>query len=253
MQLRTDSRATAMADRSERGLGSAAGCAPSPSLSALVGERRLGSPAVIWAAVCLLVGLLIAPISAVAAETITLTLSEPYREQEKVLLDFKLQGLFDDKVMAALDSGLPATLLFEWQVWRDRDGWWDSHIDNGQARYRVFFDVLEECYDVFDGRGRSLGRCRAFDDVEGIVCERTGLPVTSVDKLDADEAYYVEMIVRLAPLEDEEFRDLEGWLDDDGGGVLSWVSQQTVGMFKGTAGLSDRSFSARTRLFRGWR
>ena len=198
-----------------------------------------------------------------AAEPVRLSLDDPYRDGDYVKVDFTLRGIFDDEIMASLESGLPATLVFEWRIWHQRKDWWDSQVGAGSTHFRVFYDILEDEYDVFDARGRSLAICEAITGVEGVICNREGLRVDRADAFASDKTYYFEMRARLEPLGDQEIRGFESWLSGDeevgngetsGGSssVFSGISRHALGVVKSIAGISERSVTARSTTFRGW-
>jgi hypothetical protein len=195
------------------------------------------------------------PAAAAAGGGGELRLGEPYRQQGRVCLDWSLYDFFDDEVLAALESGLPATIVVRWRIWRERPSWWDHEVDAGSARFRIFYDVLEERYDAFDDRGRNIVTADAIDEVEGTLCRDRRLVTIPADELRADRGYYVEVEVRLEPLDEDEIRDLEGWLHgrrDGGQELLSGLAQHAVGFLKDMAGLGSRAVWARTETFPGW-
>jgi hypothetical protein len=191
-----------------------------------------------------------------AREPASLTLAEPYRQGNQVYLDFTLRGMFDPEILAALESGLPATLVFSWQIWQVRDGWWDRQILQDQTHFRVYYDMLEDSYDVFAGTGRLLGTCEGIAGVEGILCRQEGLRLAPASDLQTGHWYYVEMNIRLQPLDVEEIKGLEGWLSGEGPGrdesFLAGISRHAVGFLKGIAGLAERNVTARTDPFAGF-
>ena len=221
-----------------------------------MGKEALGILA--WAAVTL--SLLVAPVHAngeaeVEAEA-EVHLGQPYRDGDAVWADYAVSGLFDEEIRAALESGLPATLIFEWHLWRQRSGWWDSHVTGDQVLYRIFFDILEERYDVFDGAGRGVFTSEDLSKVEAALCAGQRIELTAASRLERRHEYYVEMKARLVPLDPEEMRDLEGWFrgtlgDEGGGNVLSSISEQVAGLLKNMVGLGSRTAWARSELFRG--
>ena len=221
--------------------------------------------AALFAVVCLWA---VAP--ALAATEGRLELDAPSRSGQHLVVDVALYGLFDDEISTALRSGAPANLHFHWTIWQERAGWRDRKILDDDMRYRIYFDVLEEDYNVFDAHGRPLTACDALDGVEDVVCNQEHLVLGDINRFSPAATYYVEMTVEIEIVAEQQVRGLENWLagrpqreDDDvpvealpevdDTGLTSDLSGATMGLIKSLAGIKDRNLSARSPTFRGWR
>ncbi len=203
------------------------------------------------------------------AQTPHLELSHPRVTGRGVSVNVELQGLFDDESLASLQSGVPATLIFQWVVRLERDGWHDPEVARGEVRNRVFFDVLEEEYFLFNHLGRPLGACSALAGVEEILCNQDSLELGEIPGLEKDHRYYIEMLVSLIILSNEEVRGFENWLmgvdggsndgedmgasgvSEDSSGTTSGLSEMVLGLVKKIAGISDPSVKGRSPSFSG--
>ena len=186
-----------------------------------------------------------------------LRVGAPRHHEGRVYLDCELTGMISGEVLDALQSGLPATVIFEWQLWWDRDGWWDKRVDTGATFYRIYYDVLQTRYDVFDHRGRLLLSAETPAAVEACFRQQPGLELREFPPVLADRLYYIDLVARIEPLDEEEIRDLEDWLrgDEDGRNSLdlvSTLSNQVFGWLKGVVVPGGTSVRARTAAFQGW-
>jgi hypothetical protein len=198
---------------------------------------------------------LLRPAAAAGAPAAAIDLASPYIAGAHVAVDFQVDGLFDASVVEALRSGLPASLVIRWELWRDRASWWDTEIGGGGSAYKILFDVVDESYGVFDSVHARMTVVRSIGALEQAVCSEHGAKVAERSALDPSGRYYVMVEARLEPLEIGAVRDLEQWLRGgirarDGGGLFSGVPRQAVGVLKGIVGLGERSAFARTPSFR---
>ena len=144
-----------------------------------------------------------------------LVLGMPRLEEAEVVLDLRVTGLFTEDMREVLESGLPATLSFEWELWRHRASWWDRRVLSGGLYYRIFYDVLEETYDLIDSKGRSIASCATIEEVEAVLCLDQVLELSGAIDLLATHRYYTGVEARLEALDEEELRKLEFWLQGD--------------------------------------
>jgi hypothetical protein len=185
-----------------------------------------------------------------------LALQAPELVEGALLVRFTLSGIFDEDVRASLDTGLPATLAFRWQLWQEREGWWDRGLEAGGAWYRIFYDVLERRYQLFDASGRRVAGCATLDEVDAELCREQGLRVPLPRGIRPDRRYFLELEARLEPLDVNEIRDLEGWLggsmrESGSRGLMTGASRYAVGMLKKMAGMGSRRAQARSEAFAG--
>ena len=213
-----------------------------------------------WAVIWLLMIWMVAAPWAVAAEQPELELGRPYFQDNKVVLDVQLRGFFQEKSLSTLKSGTPATLVFHWRLREVRSGWRDEIVYEGVVRNRIYFDVLEEQYHLFNHQGRPLGACDALSGLTETLCQREAMELTRATDLSEESQYYVEMEVVLEILSDQEVRGFESWLrGDESTGPVSLgveleeaegLSNLALGVIKKIAGLGATTASSESPLFR---
>ena len=194
----------------------------------------------------------VAPAYAQDASDPTLEIGPAYLQNGVLSLDLEVSGLFGGGATEALHSGLPATVIVQWGLLRKRAGWWDDKVISGSTFFRVFYDVLEQRYDLFDRTGRSLASSDQLATIENALCRRRGLSTVRADRLDRDVQYQVEVMARLEPLDEQEISDLEAWARGQGDRdkpFLSSVSRRAIGWLKDLVGPETRSAWAKSEPF----
>ncbi len=176
-----------------------------------------------------------------------LTLERSESEATKLNFRFALSGFFDEELQASLESGLPATLLLRWTLFEHRDAWWDRELVDGHLNFRIYYDLLESSYELFDGRGRSVARCADLSMLELELEKWRPLSVTLPGSLKRDGRYRLDLEARLEPLPADEIRDLERWLhgrDSDDSGLLGGVGAGKDRIVRSLQGLGQRRANA---------
>ncbi len=193
------------------------------------------------------------------AETPSLELSQPVRVESQVEMDFKLLNMFDDDLLATLKSGLPAIFTFRWTIWQERSGQRDLEASTGRIHYRIFFDVLEEDYNIFNVQGRPLAACETLLGVESVVCNQEGLVLAESSALSHDNSYHVEMEVIIEAIGDDQVRGFENWLrnrtdvpEEEENSLTAGLNSVFRGLIRNIAGIQDRRITGQSPSFRGW-
>jgi hypothetical protein len=189
-----------------------------------------------------------------AADRARLLLERPEWRQGELYLDFTLTDIFDAEVREALAAGLPATLAFRWQLWEERAVWPDRGLETGGTWVRINFDVLEKRYDLFDETGRRVAGCASLAEVDASLCREQGLRIDLPGNLSRDRRYHIRLEARLEPLNVNQIRDLEAWLEGEGDeSVELGISDYAVGVLKDMTGMGSRGAQARSASFSGRR
>ncbi len=176
------------------------------------------------------------------AEDPLLELGQPRMQEGRLLVDVTLRGLLCDGSLESLEAGVPASLIFRWKVWREREGWRDAEVARGELENRVYFDVLEENYHLFDHRGRPLGACDALEGLTETLCRREAMALEGVPRLEKDTRYYLEMEVTFQTVGYQEVRGIESWLlgaEDAPEMSGETLGELTLSLIKKMAGLDS--------------
>jgi hypothetical protein len=184
-----------------------------------------------------------------------LSLSAARLAGPELKVEVALAGFVDEELQESLDAGLPAALLLRWRLWERRDGWWDRELASGLLRQRLFYDVLEARYTLFDARGRRLAHCADAKALAAELGQPRAQTLLLPAALPAGVVVELEIEARLEPLTAAELRELEQWLaggDARGApGLLGGLRGGSERLLRRMAGLSSRQASARCTVERG--
>lgn len=174
----------------------------------------------------------------------------------------RLVDLLDARARSDVASGLPVTVRFATDLWRDRRRWFDEHVDAHVESYRIRWDPRDRLYTLaHPGPG---GRVDTYERLDDLLADLQSRDVVIHPRwaLDDRSRYFAIVEVAVRPLTLEEFRELEGWVGgkirgteepgdapgsgEDGEGVSGAVLDFLLGM----AGFGDLILEERTPAFR---
>jgi hypothetical protein len=174
-------------------------------------------------------------------------------------VEFELLEPFEGVYADAMQSGLPTTLTFTIELWRQRGGWWDKLENAYEREFRLFRDLLSDQYVVLTPN--ETRRFSTLDSLSTSVCRfRRGVDNGPLylerERIVANSRYYVVVVATLAPLTVEDLKELDAWVrsslrggPDDSGGI-SGLSRTMGGMLMSMTGFGDQRVKGRTTYFR---
>jgi hypothetical protein len=158
---------------------------------------------------------------------------------------------FQGKTLDAIRSGLPTTLTFTLEIWRQRAGWWDRLEATRETSLRVLRDLLNDQYVV-----ATAEEVRRFPDLESVVRAVCHDRREYLQPLAPEKTYYVILNANLAPLSVDDLKELERWLQgtiragpDESPGRIAGISGTMVGLLMSVTGFGDETVSARSHSF----
>jgi hypothetical protein len=155
-----------------------------------------------------------------------------------------------------LGEGIPATLLLVVDLWKERDGWWNSLVRSQILVYRFQVDVWTGAVDLRDQDGTTIrlpDRASLRTWLERVHEIMLGTP----RDFEKERAYYVSVRALLRPMKLEDLEEVDAWLSGrvtggGGGGVLG-VPKAVARVLFGASGLGDKSATGRSGEFIPWR
>ncbi len=201
--------------------------------------------------------MLLGALSGVAAAG-ELVVEEIGLERGLVAARVRLEDAFDAETRASLASGLPITVRFSTELWRERKRWWDAQVDARVLSYRIRWDPGERAYTLTHP---GPPRRDTYEDLDPLLADLTRrvLPAHPRWGLEERHRYYLDLEAAIRPLTLEEFRELDGWIggqirgrtdEEEAQGASGGIAQTFFDLLVDFSGFGDVIFEARTPAFR---
>ncbi len=103
-------------------------------------------------------------------------------DKQQILLSFKLLGALDDDLRRRLESGLPTSFTFDFQLVRTRKSWFDKAVDSSSLQITAMYNAVTREYLINFWHDGNLIDSRVVKDtaeLEAAMIELTAFPVFS--------------------------------------------------------------------------
>jgi hypothetical protein len=105
----------------------------------------------------------------------------------QVQVSFTLRGAFDQSLIDRIQSGLPTTFVYDFELLRDRAHWWDAELDSASLEVVAMYNAVSQEYLInFKKNGKlvesRLARTRA--DLEAAMTKFERVPLFPLDKVE---------------------------------------------------------------------
>ena len=121
-----------------------------------------------------------------------------------VVMNSRLLDGFTEKIIEAIESGVPMGFTFEIELRKENTAWVDSLISKNTVRHKIRFDSLKKAY-YFSESGKNVRRkviTRKASRYKKLMLTLKDIPIAPVFRLDPSEKYYVRV---KADLETDRF------------------------------------------------
>ena len=111
---------------------------------------------------------------------------------------------FTEKILEAIESGVPMGFTFEIELRKENTAWVDSLISSNTIRHKIQYDSLKKAYR-FSEVGKNVRRkviTRKTSRYQKLMLTLKDIPIAPIFRLDPDEKYYVRV---KADLETDRF------------------------------------------------
>ncbi|MFH1679793.1 MAG: DUF4390 domain-containing protein [Candidatus Eisenbacteria bacterium] len=173
-------------------------------------------------------------------------------------VDLEIPGGLPLSVVETLERGVPATLVYEIEIWRVRSRWFDRLEATQYLTVQIEHDPWETFYRArsSDGTGRAFP---SLEVMEASVLRPERVRIAPLRRLDRKERHYIAVRAGVKPLELEQVRAIEDWLEgkipgeenpekrDDG---IFRIPERLFGFLASIAGFGEETLSARSVNFR---
>jgi hypothetical protein len=102
---------------------------------------------------------------------------------DRVLATFVLRDAFDRRLSERVESGLPTSILYRFELARDRKRWWDQKLRDATFEVMATYDAVSRAYSVHYKLDDKLVESRTVRDrkaLEEAMTRVESLPVFSV-------------------------------------------------------------------------
>lgn len=102
---------------------------------------------------------------------------------DRVLVSFDLSDAFDHRLSERVDSGLPTSILYRFELAHDRKRWWDQRLRESTLEVVAMYDAVSRAYTVHYKLNDKLIESRTVRERKGLEEAMTHverLPVFSV-------------------------------------------------------------------------
>ncbi len=116
-------------------------------------------------------------------------------EGRQVLLSLHLDGALGPRFEQRLESGLPTTLLYRFELHRDRKRWWDQKLRGAELEVTAMYDAVSRTYAVhyrLDGKLIESRTLRDRPGLETALRRIEGLPVFDLSGLPREERLLIK-------------------------------------------------------------
>ena len=121
-----------------------------------------------------------------------------------VVMNARLIDGFTEKIMEAIESGVPMGFTFEIELRKENTAWLDGLISSNIVRHKIQFDSLKKTYR-FSEVGKRVRRkviTRKTSRFKKLMLTLKDIPIAPIYRLDPNEKYYVRV---KADLETDRF------------------------------------------------
>lgn len=164
-------------------------------------------------------------------------------------VDHTVEEPFTGKALDAIRSGLPSTITYTIEVFRQRAGWWDKLEEAREYQFRVLRDLLNDQYIL-----ASREDVRRFASLDSLAVAACSHRRDYLRPLAVDNPYYVQVSFNLAPLSVDDLRELESWLQGtfrtgENTRGITGVSGTLVDLLLSATGFGDQTERGRAPTF----
>jgi hypothetical protein len=150
-----------------------------------------------------------------------------------------------------LERGIPATVGFQVDVWRDRSVWFDARELTQVEEFKLTRDAWTGTYKLIGADGTRSAD--SLSTIESILAEREFRVPVSPGWCNGSSTRWVVVTAVVIPLTAKDLGEVEDWLVGELGGKSRGILDLPGGLFsivRDLSGLGDRKSQGESRRFR---
>ena len=94
-------------------------------------------------------------------------------DSQQILLSFKLLDAFDSSLRKRVDSGLPTSFTFDFELVRVRKSWFDKAVDSGTLQVGAMYNAVTREYLINFKHDGDLIESRVVKDADALLTAMT--------------------------------------------------------------------------------
>jgi hypothetical protein len=180
-------------------------------------------------------------------------------QEEYLIVDFRVEGIIDDKIAEGLRKGRTSTLEYKIQLWGNKAGVFNQIVQERYIRMKVFYDFWENKYVILSPQEKRL--TSSIETVKEKCTEITSYRIMPVKNLQSDLKYRIFIEIILRPLSVENYQEIKSWLNGEVKNInlkeIAKPEKQAKGfgsrilkMFMAITGFGDRILSTKSEKFK---
>lgn len=131
------------------------------------------------------------------AEGFSIKSAETHLQNNVFQLNTDMQLNFSEDSLDALHSGVPLIILFNIEVFKDRNWWWDKNIAELEQGYLLLYHALSEKFIIHNLNSGSQKNYRSLTTALYALSHLRDLPILDANLLEKDNDYYARIRVYL--------------------------------------------------------
>lgn len=154
-----------------------------------------------------------------------ITIDSLQTETGRLLIDFHVDSLLTNQLIAGMQRGITSSARFRVQLWR-KSGWlFNALAAEHEFQVKSTFEPWENKYFVQRAGERRL--TKSLDFVRATWEQHRRLAVADSSQLSATARYYIVIEIVLEPVSRESLQEIRGWLSGEVKGIRSKDSTDT--------------------------
>lgn len=134
---------------------------------------------------------------------------EIYVNSEKLNCDVTSRGLFSEKIVGTVQSGLPAVIELFYQMMANGKG----TVIRGVHSYSLGYDVWDDVYSI--AGEDSVEHFTTFNAMRSAIENLRNVPIIPMNDISIESDYSINMSLAVNPLQGSDKRKIEGWVSDN--------------------------------------
>lgn len=169
-----------------------------------------------------------------------------------ICVSWEVANPFTPRLLETLERGMPARVVYEVGVWKDRRFWFDKLVVAIRSEQKIVYDPVNARYRIRWETGPPREAATAsFDSLTARLFTQSRLPLVLSAELDSTDTYYVSVRATIRPLSLEDLKEVEGWLaGGKGDGERHGLPDYLIALAGSLSGLGDRTALEKSERWR---